>query len=174
MSNPAEDDNKAEAEIVYGTVLNKDKQNHEVGFWLFLKRTDVLSKYFEFTALVVALVLNRLEYDQKYLWWIMGATVSFNFLAQTIHIVLYYIVNRCLKDKNYWPPVFPLPWSAENPGSGYSQHYKLFYFLKSLTIAYLGFMVFQEKLDDFFVFVLFFVVSLLLVFDLMFYLFALE
>ena len=79
MSNPAEDDDKAEAEIVYGYVLNKDKQNHEVGFWLFLKRTDVLSKYFEFAALVVALVLNRLDFDQKYLWWIMGATISFNF-----------------------------------------------------------------------------------------------
>jgi len=175
--NPAQDDNKAEAEIVYGVVVGKGKQDHDAGIWLNLKRFDTMVKYSEFSALVVALVFDRLNrdwYEEKYLWWIIGGTVALNFFMQSVHMFLYYVVNRWNKDKYYWPRVFPTEWTPDNQGSGYSQHYKFFYFIKALLLGYLGFMIFQEKLDFYWVYPILFLSFLLIIFDLSYYLFSLK
>lgn len=172
--NPAEDDYKAEA--VVGN-KSKSQQDHDAGLWLGLRRFDTVVKYLEFTTLVAALVMDRLDidwYEEKHLWWVIGGTVSLNVLMQSSHLFLFYIANNCSKDKYYWPHVFPERWEPDNFGSGYFYHYAFFYFLKLLFIAYIGFMVFQEKLDGYFVYLTLFSVWLLIVFDLAYYLFELH
>jgi len=172
-TNPAEDDDKAEAEIVVG----KGKQDHNAGIWLGLRRFDTVVKYLEFATLVAALVMDRLDidwYEEKHLWWFIGGVLALNLLMQATHMFLYYIANRYAKDKYYWPRVYPKEWIPDDYGTGYSQHYKFFYFLKILLLAYIGFMVFQEKLDGYFVYLTLFSVWLLIVFDLAYYLFELH
>jgi len=178
MSNPAEDDYKAEAKIVYGVVVGKGKQDHDAGIWLNLKRFDTIVKYLEFATLVTALVFDRLGtldwFEEKYFWWMTGGALGLNFFMQSVHMFLYYVANRYAKDKYYWPRVYPTEWIPDSYGSGYSQHYKFFYFLKALLLAYIGFMVFQEKLDGFFMYWTYGLTLLLLIFDLCFYLFGLK
>ena len=176
--NPAEDnDYKAEAVVVNGGNNSKSKQEHDAGVWLGLRRIDIVVKYLEFATLVTALVLNLSDTvwsKEKHLWWLIGGTVGLNVLVQSAHMFLYYIANRYAKDKYYWPRVFPKEWIPDDYGTGYSQHYKFFYLLKLLMVAYIGFMVFQEKLDGYFVYLTLFMVWLLIVFDLAYYLFELH
>lgn len=170
MSNPAEQEVKQ-------AVSTKSKQNHDAGIWLNLKRFDTIVKYIEFATLISALVFDRLDLDwfeEKHLWWFTGGALALNWFMQATHMFLYYIANRYAKDKYYWPRVYPKEWIPDDYGSGYSQHYKFFYFLKILLLVYIGFMVFQEKLDGFFVYWVYGLTLLLVIFDLCFYLFNLK
>ena len=174
--NPAEDTKTNTEDTTTNT--ESSKQNHDSGTWLFLKRGDSVVKYLQFAALVTAFVFDRLGtvewFEEKYFWWMIGSAISLNFFIQSVHIILYYIVNKCAKDKYFWPRVFPKEWVAEDHGSGYSQHYKFFYFIKALLIAYIGFMIFQEKLDGFFIYWVFGLSIVLVIFDLCFYVFNLK
>ena len=155
---------------------SKTTQDHGSGTWLALRRADMIIKYVEFATLVVVFVIDRTGadwFEEKHLWWFLGGTLSLNVFIQSAHMFMYYVVNRFRKDKWYWPRVFPKEWLAGDPGSGFSQHYKFFYFLKLLALAYIGFMVFQEKLDDYFIYPMLFFTWLLLMFDLCYYLFRL-
>ena len=171
MENPADESSP----VVSGD--GKSKEDHNAGMWLVLKRFDSIVKYLEFATLVIVLVFDRLGtmswYEGKYFWWILGSTLSLNFLMQSFHIFLYYVANRFAKDKYYWPPVFPAEWIPNDHGTGFSQHYKFFYVLKAGSLAYMGWMIFQEKLDEFFMYPILFITFLLIVFDLCYYLFGL-
>jgi len=165
--NPAEDQD------------TKPTQGHDTRLWLTIRRVDSIVKYFEFTALVLALVFDQLTssvvwFEEKHLWWMIGIALLLNFSMQSIHICLYYVANRYVKEKYYWPRVFPKEWVEGDHGTGYSQHYKFFYGLKALLLSYIGFMVFQERLDGFFVYWVYGLSVVLVVFDLCFYLFNLN
>jgi len=156
--------------------LTSSRQNHDTGVWLHLKKMDLFTKYSEVAVLVGALVVHRVDTewsDEKYFWRVIAVTLLLNVFMQSFHIFLYYGVNGCLTDDRfYWPRVFPLEWNGNNnEWSGYSYHFKFFYVLKALILSYLGFIIFQEKLDAFFVYPIYALTILLIIFDLCIYIF---
>ena len=172
MTDPTDETDYKASPIVNGS----SKSKHSAGVWLGLRRFDTSVKYLEFVALVVVLVLDRQNpewYEEKYMWWITGGTLALNFFMQSVHMFLYYVANRLAKDRYFWPPVFPAEWGEGDHGTGFSQHYKFFYIVKAAVLAYLGWMIFQEKLDEFFIYPTLFLSFLLIVFDLLYYLFEL-
>lgn len=176
MADSEDNDFKAEPQVVKSSG-SSSKQNHDMGMWLTLKRADTVIKYLQLAALVSALVLDRLDiswFEEKYFWWTIGGTVLLNLLIQWTHMALYYVANRYAKDKFYWPRVFPKEWMEGDYGSGFSQHYKFFYAMKVFLLVYIGFMVFQEKLDGFFLYVSLQISMILIAFDLLFYVFDLQ
>jgi len=151
--------------------VGKHQEDHNAGIWIGLRRIDLVVKYLQVIALGVVFVANRMDVawgDEKHLWWFIFGIISLNVFAQSVHIFLHYEGT-----KSYWPKVFPNEWTPKKHGSGFGQHYKFFYVLKLLMVAYTGFMVFQGKLDGFFVYLSLFMVCLLIVFDLLYYLFGL-
>jgi len=159
------------------SATKQNTQNHYEGVWLTLRRVDTTVKYLQLAALITFLVIDRMHtefWEHKYLWWGVGITLLLNFFMQSVHMFLYYVVNPRLDDKFYWPRVFPKEWQSDAFGTGYSQHYKVIYVVKALTLAYLGTMIFQEKLDMFFVYVMYGITVECVLIDLCYYLFDLR